>query len=88
MKEGAAEALDKARELCKEGKYRSADQVFRKDILPPGSIAGDYQQGGLLQVEFQGLPAPAPFRPGAALRWTCSIRTRPPGLTHGPMAGS
>ena len=59
MKEGAAEALDKARELCKEGKYRSADQVFRKDILPPGSIAGDYQQGGLLQVEFQGLPSPA-----------------------------
>ena len=62
MKEGAAEALDKARELCKEGKYRSADQVFRKDILPPGSIAGDYQQGGLLQVEFQGLPAPASYR--------------------------
>ena len=62
MKEGAAEALDKARELCKEGKYRSADQVFRKDILPPGSIAGDYQQGGLLQVEFQGLPAAASYR--------------------------
>lgn len=62
MKEGAAEALDKARELCKEGKYRSADQVFRKDILPPGSIAGDYQQGGLLQVEFQGLPSPASYR--------------------------
>ncbi len=33
MREGAAEALDKARELCKEGKYRSADQLFRKNIL-------------------------------------------------------
>lgn len=43
MREGAAEALDKARELCKEGKYRSADQLFRKNILPPGNIAGDYQ---------------------------------------------
>lgn len=62
MKEGVAEALDKARQLCREGKYRSADQVFRQDILPPGSIAGDYQQGGLLQVEFQELPAPSSFR--------------------------
>lgn len=62
MKEGAAQALDKARQLCREGKYRSADQVFRKDILPSGSIAGDYQQGGLLQAEFQGLPSPASFR--------------------------
>ena len=62
MKEGAAQALDKARQLCREGKYRSADQVFRKDILPPGSIAGDYQQGGLLQAEFQGLPSPLLFR--------------------------
>lgn len=62
MKEGAAEAVDKARRLCREGKYRSADQVFRQEILPPGSIAGDYQQGGLLQVEFQGLPVPSSYR--------------------------
>lgn len=61
MKEGAAEALDKARRLCREGKYRSADQVFQKDILV-GTIAGDYQQGGLLQVEFQGLPAQTSYR--------------------------
>ena len=62
MREGAAEALDKARELCKEGKYRSADQLFRKNILPPGNIAGDYQQGGRLQVEFQGLPSPSSYQ--------------------------
>lgn len=62
MKEGAAEALNKARQLCQEGKYRSADQVFKKKILPPENIAGHYQQGGLLQVEFQGLPAPSSFR--------------------------
>lgn len=61
MKEGAAEALDKARRLCSEGKYRSADQVFQKEILV-GTIAGDYQQGGLLQVEFQGLPAQTSYR--------------------------
>lgn len=59
MKDSAAAALNKARTLCKEGKYRSADQEFRKNILPAGNVAGDYQQGGLLQIEFQNLPAPS-----------------------------
>lgn len=62
MKNGAAEALNQARQLCGEGKYRSADQVFKKKILPPENIAGHYQQGGLLQVEFQGLPTPSSLR--------------------------
>ncbi|MFR4224269.1 MAG: glycoside hydrolase N-terminal domain-containing protein [Akkermansia sp.] len=45
MREGAAEALDKARELCKEGKYRSADQLFRKNILPPATLRGITSRG-------------------------------------------
>ncbi|QHV54967.1 hypothetical protein DMI72_01330 [Akkermansia muciniphila] len=45
MREGAAEALDKARELCKEGKYRSADQLFRKNILPPATLRGIISRG-------------------------------------------
>lgn len=61
MREGAAEALDKARELCKEGKYRSAVS-YSVRISFPRHIAGDYQQGGRLQVEFQGLPSPSSYQ--------------------------
>lgn len=55
-KEGVPEALDKARQLCKEGKYQSADQVFRQNVFANGNIVGGYQQGGLLKVDFQDLP--------------------------------
>ena len=74
MREGAAEALDKARELCKEGKYRSADQLFRKNILPPGNIAGDYQQGGVFRWNSRGFP----HLPPISVRWICGRARQPP----------
>ncbi|MFR4417925.1 MAG: glycoside hydrolase N-terminal domain-containing protein [Akkermansia sp.] len=130
MKEGAAEALDKARELCRKENTGARTRCSGR-ISFPGSIAGDYQQGGLFQVGIPGASAVASYRrtldmqrgkastrvqfgtgelsteilaaPSgdcAAYRITCTlpagcrvaldlrIRTRPPGLTHGPMAGS
>ncbi len=46
----AAEGLKKARELCNEGRYAEADEVYRRQILIGGTIAGNYQQGGLMDV--------------------------------------
>lgn len=74
MREGAAEALDKARELCKEGKYRSADQLFRKNILPPGNIAGDYQQGGVFRWNSRGFL----HLPPISVHWICGGARQPP----------
>lgn len=76
MKEGAAEALDKARELCKEGKYRSADQVFRKDILPPAASRGITSREVSSRWNSRGFP---PLPPTGA-RWTCSGARLPPAF--------
>ena len=57
IKPNAAKALAEARRLCDEGKYRSADEVFRKQILTGRNIAGNYQQGGILDIEFENIPA-------------------------------
>ncbi|MEG0837327.1 MAG: glycoside hydrolase family 95 protein [Akkermansia sp.] len=48
----AAEGIKKARELCFQGKYAEADQVFRQDIFAASYAGGSYQQGGLLKLNF------------------------------------
>ena len=54
--EGVPAALDEARKACEAGDYARADAIFRKSILTNGSIAGNYQQGGLIDVEFLNFP--------------------------------
>ena len=58
----AAEALEKARKACEAGDFAAADAIFRKEILTNGSIAGNYQQGGLIDVEFLNVPAQKTYR--------------------------
>lgn len=60
--ENAAAALEKARKACEAGDFAAADAIFRKEILTNGSIAGNYQQGGLVEVEFLNFPAQKNYR--------------------------
>lgn len=81
MREGAAEALDKARELCKEGKYRSADQLFRKNILPPATLRG-LPAGGVFRWDSRGFP----HLPPISVRWICGRARQPPRpIRHGEL---
>lgn len=58
----AAAALEKARKACEAGDFAAADAIFRKEILTNGSIAGNYQQGGLVDIEFLNVPAQKNYR--------------------------
>ena len=58
----AAQALEEARKACEDGDFARADAIFRKEILTNGSIAGNYQQGGLIDVEFKNFPRQTSYR--------------------------
>lgn len=58
----AAEAVEKARTVCEAGDFAAADAIFRREILTNGSIAGNYQQGGLIDVEFLNAPKQCSYR--------------------------
>lgn len=60
-REGAAEGLKEARELCARGDYKKADETFRSKVLSNKSSSGSYQQGGLLDVQWQDLPPSTSF---------------------------
>lgn len=60
-REGAAEALKEARELCARGDYKKAEETFRKKIHMNQPVSGSYQQGGLLDVHWQDLPPSTSF---------------------------
>ena len=58
----AAEAVEKARKACDAGDFAAADAIFRNEILTNGSIAGNYQQGGLIDVAFLNTPKQSSYR--------------------------
>ena len=60
-REGAAEGLKEAREWCARGDYKKADETFRRKVLSNKSSSGSYQQGGLLDVQWQDLPPSTSF---------------------------
>lgn len=60
--DGVSAALKEARNACESGDYARADAIFRKSILTNGSIAGNYQQGGLIDVEFFNFPKQKSYR--------------------------
>ena len=60
--ENVAAALEKARRACQAGDYARADAIFRKEILTNGSIAGNYQQGGLIDAAFLNFPKQKSYR--------------------------
>ncbi len=55
-------ALEEARRACEAGDFARADAIFREKILTNGSIAGNYQQGGLVDIEFLNVPAQKNYR--------------------------
>ncbi|MBE6401219.1 MAG: hypothetical protein E7037_04225 [Verrucomicrobia bacterium] len=55
-------ALEEARRACETGDFARADAIFREKILTNGSIAGNYQQGGLVDIEFLNVPAQKNYR--------------------------
>lgn len=55
-------ALEEARRACDAGDFARADAIFREKILTNGSIAGNYQQGGLVDIEFLNVPAQKNYR--------------------------
>lgn len=81
IKKGVAEALAEARRLCDEGHYSDADDLFRKKILTGTSIAGSYQQGGLLDVDFNDLPQPTSILRSLDMEHGCAqtVATLPSG---------
>ncbi|MBQ2732311.1 MAG: glycoside hydrolase N-terminal domain-containing protein [Opitutales bacterium] len=55
-------AIEEARRACEAGDFARADAIFREKILTNGSIAGNYQQGGLVDIEFLNVPAQKNYR--------------------------
>lgn len=55
-------ALEEARRACEAGDFVRADAIFREKILTNGSIAGNYQQGGLVDIEFLNVPEQKNYR--------------------------
>lgn len=59
---GVPAALEEARRACEAGDFARADAIFREKILTNGSVAGNYQQGGLVDIEFLNVPAQKNYR--------------------------
>lgn len=59
---GAAEALRKARALCREGKFFEADELMRTGVIGIETASGSYRPAAFLRVEHPDQPAPAAIR--------------------------
>lgn len=58
----AKEAIRVARELCREGKLREADELMRTKVIGVETASGSYRPAALIVAESPGAPAPLSVR--------------------------